>query len=120
MTAAAPLFFVTTKMFNSTSLMRATGETNSTHQMFQLFKQDGVTPLIGGIFCYSKEGMKIRGRAGLSHLGQGPPTGLIKRESSFLPLWKPSYDVDDPNAGWVSYNSTRRGGFRPRNYVEHA
>jgi hypothetical protein len=88
-------------------------EYDSTHNLYQAYKMDGVTPLVGGQFIVAKRGVRIRGRVGLSYIHNDGQSMMDMANSRFLPHEKPGYDVDNPNAGWVSYSSTRRGGFRP-------
>jgi hypothetical protein len=82
-------------------------EYDSKHNVYQLYMLDGVTPLIGGQVIVPKNG-------GCAYAGE--PCMFDQSNPRFVPHEKPGYDVNDPNAGWVSYNSTRRGGFRPYNF----
>ena len=90
-------------------------EYDSKRNLYQAFKIDGVTPLVGGQFIIPKQGVRIRGMTGLSYLHNEGMSFMDTSNPRFLPQEKPAYNVDDPNAGWVSYSSTRRGGFRPYN-----
>lgn len=81
-------------------------EYDSKHNVYQGYKMDGVTPLVGGQFIVHKQTGRAQ-PAELSFFDHSKPR--------FIPHEKPGYDVNDPNAGWVSYSSTRRGGFRPYN-----
>jgi len=110
LTAAAP-FFILPATMSKTFI----SEYNSNHNVYQLYKLDGVTPLVGGQVIVPKQGMRVRGKAGLSYLHTEELSFFDQSKPQFIPHEKPGYDVNDPNAGWVSYNSTRRGGFRPYN-----
>jgi len=90
-------------------------EYDSKHNLYQAYKADGVTPLVGGQFIVPKQGVRIRGKVGLSYVHNGGMSMMDTSHPRFPPHEKPGYDVDNPNAGWISYNSTRRGGFRPYN-----
>ena len=90
-------------------------EYDSNHNLYQVNRADGVTPLVGGQVIAPKVGVRIRGKKGLSHLHVGEDNCLNSTNPRFLPNEKPTYNVNDPGAGWVSYSSTRRGGFRPYN-----
>jgi hypothetical protein len=95
--------------------MTFVAEHDSKHNIYQAFKADGVTPLVGGRFIVPKQGTRIRGRTSLSYVHDSGCSFFDTTNPRFIPHEKPGYDVNDPNAGWVSYNSTRHGGFRPYN-----
>jgi len=93
-------------------------EHDSTHNLYQLFKADGVTPLVGGEVILPKEGVRIRGKKGVSYVFKDGLSFMSTSNPRFIPHEKPGYEVNNPNAGWVSYSSTRRGGFRPYNLLK--
>jgi hypothetical protein len=95
--------------------MTFVAEHDSNHDIYQAFKADGVTPLVGGQFIMPKQGTRIRGRKALSYVHNSGCSLFDTTNPRFIPHEKPGYDVNNPNAGWVSYSSTRRGGFRPYN-----
>lgn len=90
-------------------------EYDSNNSVCQAYKQDGSTPLVGGQVIVPKNGVRIRGRQNLSYVYNDGQSFMDTTNPRFIPHEKPGYDVNDPNAGWVSYSSTRRGGFRPYN-----
>jgi hypothetical protein len=90
-------------------------EYDSKHNLYQTYKLDGVTPIVGGQVIIPKKGVRTRGGTSLSYVRNDGMAFMDTSNPRFIPHEKPNYDVNDPDAGWVSYSSTRRGGFRPYN-----
>lgn len=90
-------------------------EYDAKHNLYQAFKAGGVAPLVGGQLIIPKHGTRICGKKSLSYVHDDGCSLFDTSNPRFIPHEKPGYDVNDPNAGWISYGSTRQGGFRPYN-----